>query len=67
MGLVGKWKNTFEVRRAIKITIQNAKFVSLIYDEVTSMDNAKLGNCAWLYYVRLVSYTFVVECVTCGF
>jgi hypothetical protein len=28
------------VRKAIKITIQNAKFIFLTYDEITSMDNA---------------------------
>jgi hypothetical protein len=56
-----------EVRKATKVTIQIVKFVSLTYDEIISMDNVKLGKCAWLYYARLVSYTFVFECVTCGF
>jgi hypothetical protein len=32
-----------EVKKTTKITIQNAKFVSLTHDEITSMDNAKLG------------------------
>ncbi len=50
-----------EVKNATKITIQNVNFVSLTYDEITSMDNAKLGMCAWLYYARLVSYTFVLN------
>jgi hypothetical protein len=33
-----------EVKKAIKTTIQNAKFVSLICDKVTSMDNANWAS-----------------------
>jgi hypothetical protein len=33
-----------EVKKAIKTTIQNAKFVSLTCNKVTSMDNASWTN-----------------------
>jgi hypothetical protein len=32
------------VRKATKITIQNAKFVSLTYDEIICMDNANWAS-----------------------
>jgi len=54
------------VKKATKTIIQNAKFVSLISDEIISMDSA-LGKSAWLYSPRLVSHILVVECETCVF
>jgi hypothetical protein len=39
-----------EVKKAIKTTIQNAKFVSLTCDEFTSMDNASWA-CVHVYIV----------------
>jgi hypothetical protein len=33
-----------EVRKMTKIVIQNAKFISLTYDEFTSMDNANWAS-----------------------
>jgi hypothetical protein len=56
-----------EVRKVVKIIVQNVKFVSLTSHEITSMDNASWPTYWWLNYARLVSNTFDVECPTIFF
>jgi hypothetical protein len=53
-----------EVRKVTKIIVQNVKFVSLTFHEITSLDNASWATYRWLNFVRLMSNTFDVECAT---
>jgi hypothetical protein len=50
-----------EVKKAIKIAIQNAKFVTLTCDEVISMDNA-----SWASVCMLILFKIGVTYPCCG-